>query len=169
MIKCFVLLFVFVLLFLGVVFVDIVVVLEMKKIVDVGDVGYYVIGCVIGVFDNVVNMELMSLCVVSCVGGFEIGLNVIGLFGFGYQFGNGWCVEGEYVFKCINNFISYWVLFDVNVNEFYVLVQWLMLNGYKDFDFGCGFFVYGMFGIGVVIVLVDGWQINDMCCFVLKM
>lgn len=32
-----------------------------------------------------------------------------------------------------------------------------MLNGYKDFDFGCGFFVYGMFGIGVVIVLVDGW------------
>jgi outer membrane immunogenic protein len=43
-----------------------------------------------------------------------------------------------------------------------------MLNGYRDFDLGRGFSVYGTLGIGVAIVSADGWQTNDSRRFASK-
>ncbi|OED10906.1 outer membrane protein [Burkholderia sp. A2] len=156
------------LLFSGAAFADTVAAPETKKTADASDAGYYATGRVIGAFDNAVNMELTSPRVASRVGGPETGSNVTGSLGLGYQFGNGWRAEGEYVFKRTNNFTSYWAPFDANANEFHVSAQRLMLNGYKDFDLGRGFSVYGTLGIGVAIVSADGWQTNDTRRFASK-
>ncbi|KWA03805.1 outer membrane protein [Burkholderia territorii] len=125
------------------------------------DAGYYATARVVGTFDNAANMELTSPRVTSRIGGPDGQSRVTGAFGLGYQFGNGWRAEGEYTFKRSGNFVSYWAPFDANANQFQVSSQRLMLNGYRDFDLGRGFSVYGTAGIGVAIVSADGWQTND--------
>ncbi|KVV48425.1 porin [Burkholderia territorii] len=125
------------------------------------DAGYYATARVVGAFDHAANMELTSPRVTSRIGGPDGQSRVTGAVGLGYQFGNGWRAEGEYTFKRSGNFVSYWAPFDANANQFQVSSQRLMLNGYRDFDLGRGFSVYGTAGIGVAIVSADGWQTND--------
>ncbi|WP_027782091.1 MULTISPECIES: outer membrane protein [Burkholderia] len=125
------------------------------------DAGYYATARIVGAFDNAANMELTSPRVTSRIGGPDGQSRVTGAVGLGYQFGNGWRAEGEYTFKRTGNFVSYWAPFDANANEFHVSSQRLMLNGYRDFDLGRGFSVYGTAGVGVAIVSADGWQGND--------
>lgn len=154
------------LLFSGAAFAD-TVAPETKK-QDVSDAGYYAAARVIGAFDNAVNMELTSPRVTSRINGPDGQDRVTGSVAGGYQFGNGWRAEGEYVFKRSGNFVSYWAPFDANANEFHVSSQRLMLNGYRDFDLGRGFSVYGTLGVGVAIVSADGWQTNDTRRFASK-
>lgn len=124
------------------------------------DAGYYGAARLIGAFDNVNNMELTSPRVSGMIRGPKSGDHVTGSVALGHQFGNGWRVEGEYVFRRGNEFDSYWAPFNANANRFNVASQRLMLNGYRDFDLGHGFSVYGTLGLGVAIVTADGWQGN---------
>lgn len=159
MIKHFALPSSFALLFSGAALAD-TIAPETKK-QEMSDAGYYATARVVGAFDNATNMELTSPRVTNRVGGPDGNSSVTGAVALGYQFGNGWRAEGEYTFKRTDNFVSYWAPFDANANEFHVSAQRLMLNGYKDFDLGRGFSVYGTLGVGVAIVSADGWQTND--------
>jgi opacity protein-like surface antigen len=131
-----------------------------KQDAAASDAGYYATARVVGAFDNAVNMELTSPRVTNRVGGPDMQSRATGAVALGYQFGNGWRAEGEYTFKRSGNFVSYWAPFDANANEFHVSSQRLMLNGYRDFDLGHGFSVFGSLGLGVAIVSADGWQTN---------
>ncbi|NIE84125.1 porin family protein [Burkholderia sp. Cy-647] len=122
------------------------------------EAGYYATARVVGAFDNVNSMELTSPRVSGMISGPQGQSRVTGSLGMGYQFGNGWRAEGEYVFKRTGNFDSYWAPFNANANQFHVSSQRLMFNGYRDFDLGHGFSVYGTLGLGVAIVSADGWQ-----------
>lgn len=78
----------------------------------------------------------------------------------GYQFGNGWRSEGEYVFKKKSEYTSGSTTFASSYNHHKVDAQRLMLNVYRDYALGYDFSVYGMLGLGVAKVKSDGWQGN---------
>ncbi|MGV8577488.1 porin family protein, partial [Pseudomonas aeruginosa] len=51
----------------------------------------------------------------------------------GYQYGNGWRTEGEYVFKKSNEYTSGSSTFATSFNHMTTDSQRLMLNVYRDF------------------------------------
>ncbi|VVE27896.1 outer membrane protein [Pandoraea anhela] len=122
--------------------------------------GYYGAARLIGAFDKINSMELTSPRVSGMIAGPKAKARMTGSLALGYQFGGGWRAEGEYVFKRSGEFDSYWAPFNANANRFKVSSQRLMLNGYRDFDLGHGFSVYGTLGLGVAIISADGWQGN---------
>lgn len=78
----------------------------------------------------------------------------------GYQFGNGWRTEGEYVFKKNSEYTSGSTIFANSFNHHIVDVQRLMLNAYRDYTLGNNFSIYGTLGLGIAKVESDGWQGN---------
>ncbi|WP_337262124.1 MULTISPECIES: outer membrane protein [unclassified Serratia (in: enterobacteria)] len=78
----------------------------------------------------------------------------------GYQFGNGWRTEGEYVFKKKSEYTSGSTIFASSFNHHKVDVQRLMLNAYRDYALGYDFSIYGTLGLGIAKVESDGWQGN---------
>ncbi|WP_197091804.1 outer membrane protein [Serratia oryzae] len=78
----------------------------------------------------------------------------------GYQFGNGWRTEGEYVFKKKSEYTSGSTTFASSFNHHKVDVQRLMLNAYRDYALGYDFSIYGTLGLGIAKVESDGWQGN---------
>lgn len=76
----------------------------------------------------------------------------------GYQFGNGWRVEGEYTASKKAEFTSGSTRFPTSFNHHKVDAQRIMFNGYRDFVLGNHFSVYGTLGLGVARVESDGWQ-----------
>ncbi|MFA3762099.1 outer membrane protein [Yersinia sp. 2466 StPb PI] len=78
----------------------------------------------------------------------------------GYQFGNGWRTEGEYVFKKKSEYTSGSTTFANSFNHHKVDVQRLMLNAYRDYALGYDFSIYGTLGLGIAKVESDGWQGN---------
>lgn len=78
----------------------------------------------------------------------------------GYQFGNGWRSEGEYVFKKKSEYTSGSTTFASSYNHHKVDAQRLMLNVYRDYALGYDFSLYGTIGLGIAKVKSDGWQGN---------
>ncbi|AHG21689.1 porin [Chania multitudinisentens RB-25] len=78
----------------------------------------------------------------------------------GYQFGNGWRTEGEYVFKKKSEYTSGSSIFTSSFNHHKVDAQRLMLNVFRDYELGYDFSVYGTLGLGIAKVKSDGWQGN---------
>lgn len=78
----------------------------------------------------------------------------------GYQYGNGWRSEGEYVFKKSSEYTSGSSVFANSYNHHKVDAQRLMLNVYRDYTLGYNFSVYGTLGLGVAKVKSEGWQGN---------
>lgn len=76
----------------------------------------------------------------------------------GYQFGNGWRVEGEYTASKDAEFTSGSTRFPTSFNHHKVDAQRIMLNGYRDFALGNNFSLYATLGLGVARVESDGWQ-----------
>ncbi|QCT19628.1 porin family protein [Jejubacter calystegiae] len=83
-----------------------------------------------------------------------------GAFAVGYQFGNGWRTEGEYVLRKESEYTSGSTAFPDSFNHMKTDVSRLMLNVYRDYQLGYGFALYGTAGIGIARVKVDGWQGN---------
>ncbi|ENZ5482561.1 outer membrane protein [Serratia marcescens] len=79
----------------------------------------------------------------------------------GYQYGNGWRTEGEYVFKKSNEYTSGSSTFATSFNHMTTDSQRLMLNVYRDFMLTDKFAVYATAGIGIAKIDVGGWQGND--------
>lgn len=78
----------------------------------------------------------------------------------GYQYGNGWRTEGEYVFYKESEYTSGSTTFANSYNHHKVKSQRLMLNVYRDYALGHDFSVYGMLGLGIANVKSEGWQGN---------
>ncbi|EPR1087441.1 TPA: porin family protein [Serratia marcescens] len=79
----------------------------------------------------------------------------------GYQYGNGWRTEGEYVFKKSNEYTSGSSTFATSFNHMTTDSQRLMLNVYRDFMLTDKFAVYATAGVGIAKIDVGGWQGND--------
>ncbi|SFC75620.1 outer membrane protein [Pragia fontium] len=78
----------------------------------------------------------------------------------GYQYGNGWRSEGEYVFKKKSEYTSGSTTFASSYNHHKVEAQRLMLNVFRDYELGYNVSVYGTLGLGVAKVKSEGWQGN---------
>lgn len=78
----------------------------------------------------------------------------------GYQFGNGWRSEAEYVFKKKSEYTSGSTTFASSYNHHKVDAERLMLNAYRDYALGYDFSLYGTVGLGIAKVKSDGWQGN---------
>lgn len=78
----------------------------------------------------------------------------------GYQFGNGWRSEAEYVFKKKSEYTSGSTTFASSYNHHKVDAERLMLNVYRDYALGYDFSLYGTVGLGIAKVKSDGWQGN---------
>jgi len=79
----------------------------------------------------------------------------------GYQFGNNWRTEAEYVFKEKTEFTSGSSTFATSFNHMKVDSERAMLNVYRDFMITDKFALYATAGAGVAKVKVGGWQGND--------
>lgn len=78
----------------------------------------------------------------------------------GYQFGNGWRSEGEYVFRKKSEYTSGSTTFASSYNHHKVDAERLMLNVYRDYALGYDFSLYGTLGLGIAKVKSEGWQGN---------
>ncbi|WP_392566609.1 outer membrane beta-barrel protein [Utexia brackfieldae] len=78
----------------------------------------------------------------------------------GYNFGNGWRVEGEYTFKKKAEYTSGSTTFPTSFNHMKTENQRFMANVYKSFYLDYGVSVYGTVGLGVVKTKTGGWQGN---------
>jgi opacity protein-like surface antigen len=76
----------------------------------------------------------------------------------GYQYGNGWRTEGEYVFKKNAEYTSTSTNFAGNFNHHNVAAQRLMLNAYRDYPLGHRVAAYATLGLGIAKVKSSGWQ-----------
>lgn len=94
----------------------------------------------------------------SFVPGRESAHGFTGAVAAGYQFGNGWRVEGEYTSALHAEFTSGSSRFPSSVNHDQVNAKRVMLNGYRDFYLGSGFSLYGGLGLGVAKTQSGGWQ-----------
>ncbi|PVZ88975.1 porin family protein [Serratia sp. S1B] len=83
-----------------------------------------------------------------------------GSLALGYQFGNGWRSEGEYVFKKSTEYTSGSTTFASSYNHHKVDAQRVMINVYRDYALGYNFSLYGTLGLGIAKVKSDGWQGN---------
>ncbi|WP_425086019.1 outer membrane protein [Yersinia intermedia] len=123
--------------------------------------GYYGSLKLLHVEQSAKNMDTSSRPGVgSFVSGNERESFFNGAAGAGYQFGNGWRTEGEYVLKKKSEYTSGSTTFANSFNHHKVDVQRLMLNAYRDYALGYDFSIYGTLGLGVAKVESDGWQGN---------
>lgn len=76
----------------------------------------------------------------------------------GYQFGNGWRTEGEYVFRQKAEYTSGSTAFPSSFNHLQTKTERLMLNAYRDFALGYNISLYGTAGLGVSKIKAGGWQ-----------
>lgn len=94
------------------------------------------------------------------VNGIDKDTHYNGSIAAGYQYGNGWRTEGEYVFKKKSEYTSGSTLFANSFNHHKVAAQRLMLNLYRDYQLGYNIAVYGTLGLGIAKVESSGWQGN---------
>lgn len=94
------------------------------------------------------------------VNGIDKDTHYNGSIAAGYQYGNGWRTEGEYVFKKKSEYTSGSTLFANSFNHHKVEAQRLMLNVYRDYQLGDNIAVYGTLGLGIARVESSGWQGN---------
>ncbi|KFF65174.1 hypothetical protein IW01_18435 [Pectobacterium brasiliense] len=76
----------------------------------------------------------------------------------GYQFGNGWRTEAEYVFKQKTEYTNGSTTFSSSFNHLQTDVERMMFNVYRDYSVGYNISLYGTLGLGVSKIKVGGWQ-----------
>ncbi|MEQ0107895.1 MULTISPECIES: outer membrane protein [Klebsiella] len=79
----------------------------------------------------------------------------------GYQYNNGWRIEGEYTFRQKTEFTSGSTVFPKSFNHLKLNTERQMLNIYRDYDLGYGVSLFGTAGFGVAKVKAGGWQGNS--------
>jgi len=123
------------------------------------EAGYYVAGRVIGAEHKARDMAASARPGIgSFVPGQEKQKFTTGSVAAGYQYGNGWRVEGEYVLPKTDTFTSGSTTFPLSNNVNYIEAQRFMANAYRDFPIYDGVSVYGSLGLGVTRLKSDGWQ-----------
>lgn len=101
----------------------------------------------------------------SFVAGDEKEHKLNGSLAAGYQYGNNWRTEAEYVFKKKNEYTSGSSSFATSFNHMKTDSERVMFNVYRDFRVADKFSLYATAGIGVAKVKVGGWQGNDSRVF----
>lgn len=123
--------------------------------------GYYLSGNII---DARQHADGMNTSARPGIGGFAKGKerdsHTGGSLAGGYDFGNGWRVEGEYVLKQTAEFTSGSSRFANSFNHHRVQSRRAMLNGYRDIALTDRFALYGSLGLGVSMLESTGWQGN---------
>ena len=84
---------------------------------------------------------------------------VTGSFALGYDFANGWRVEGEYTLPRTDSFVSGSTRWPSN-NYHDIKSQRVMANVYRDFAVANNVSVYAMGGLGLAMLKSEGAQIN---------
>jgi opacity protein-like surface antigen len=84
---------------------------------------------------------------------------VTGSFALGYDFTNGWRVEGEYTLPRTDSFVSGSTRWPSN-NYHDIKSQRVMANVYRDFAIARNVSVYAMGGLGLAMLKSEGAQIN---------
>jgi len=79
----------------------------------------------------------------------------------GYQFGNNWRTEVEYVLKQKTEYTSGSSTFTTSFNHMKIDAERMMLNVYRDVPITDKFALYATAGAGVAKVKAGGWQGND--------
>lgn len=123
------------------------------------DAGYYVGGRVIGAEHKARGMDASAR---PGIGAFVPGQDkdkfTTGSLALGYQFGNGWRVEGEYTLPKNDTFTSGSTAFPASNNVNYIEAQRLMANVYRDFAVTDQVSLYASAGLGITRIKSDGWQ-----------
>ncbi|HGM7047728.1 outer membrane protein [Serratia marcescens] len=129
---------------------------------DNGKEGYYGALNLINTYQQANNMALSERPGIgSFVAGTERHRFLNGSVAAGYQYGNGWRTEGEYVFKRDKEYTSGSSTFATSFNHMKTDSQRVMLNVYRDYQLADKFAVYATAGIGLAKVTAGGWQGND--------
>lgn len=84
----------------------------------------------------------------------------------GYQYGNNWRTEAEYVFKRNYEYTSGSSAFSTSFNHMQTESERVMLNVYRDFKVSDTFSFFASAGAGVAKIKVGGWQGNQMREFI---
>ncbi|RDS84613.1 porin family protein [Dyella monticola] len=123
--------------------------------------GYYVSARTVYARQQANNMDLsLRPRIGSFASGKDSAERFTGAFAAGYQFGNGWRAEGEYVARATSAFTSGSTAFPTSFNHDRISSQRFMLNGYRDFALGHGFSAYASLGLGITNARSGGWQGN---------
>ncbi|HCJ7369202.1 TPA: porin family protein [Enterobacter hormaechei subsp. xiangfangensis] len=126
-----------------------------------GDQGYYAAASLQRAEQTAKEMDTSARPGVGdFVNGIDKNTHYNGSIAAGYQYGNGWRTEGEYVFKKKSEYTLGSTLFPNGVNHHKVEAQRLMLNVYRDYQLGYNISVYGTLGLGIAKVESSGWQGN---------
>lgn len=124
--------------------------------------GYYGALNLINTYQQANNMALSERPGIgSFVAGTERNRFLNGSVAAGYQYGNGWRTEGEYVFKKNKEYTSGSSTFATSFNHMKTDSQRMMLNVYRDYQLVDKLAVYATLGVGIAKVKVGGWQGND--------
>ncbi|CAK9885873.1 MAG: Outer membrane protein PagN [Candidatus Erwinia impunctatus] len=80
---------------------------------------------------------------------------------FGYQFGNGWRSEAEYVLRKSAEYTSGSTAFPTSENHLQTHTTRVMLNVYRDYALRDDVSLYATAGLGVSKITAEGWQGNS--------
>ena len=120
---------------------------------------YYVSGRIVGAEHKARDMGASARPGIGAfVPGRESDKFTTGSFAAGYQYGNGWRVEGEYTLPKTDTFTSGSTAFPTSSNVHYIEAQRLMANVYRDFAISDQVSLYGSAGLGIARIKSDGWQ-----------
>ena len=123
------------------------------------DGNYYAAGRVVGAEHKARDMGASARPGIGAfVPGQEKDKFTTGSFAGGYQYGNGWRVEGEYTLPKTDTFTSGSTAFPTSSNVHYIEAQRLMANVYRDFAITDTVSVYGSAGLGITRIKSSGWQ-----------
>ncbi|MDR6094755.1 outer membrane beta-barrel protein [Stenotrophomonas sp. SORGH_AS_0321] len=123
------------------------------------DGNYYVAGRVVGAEHKAREMaDSARPGIGAFVPGQQKDKFTTGSFAAGYQYGNGWRVEGEYTLPKTDTFTSGSTVFPTSSNVHYIEAQRLMANVYRDFAITDQVALYGSVGLGITRLKSDGWQ-----------
>lgn len=120
---------------------------------------YYVAGRVIAAEHKARDMAASARPGIGAfVPGKETNKFTTGAVAVGYQFGNGWRAEGEYVLPKTDTFTSGSTAFPLSRNVNDIEAQRVMANVYRDFPVSEQVALYATGGLGIARIKSDGWQ-----------
>ncbi|WP_426400668.1 outer membrane protein [Ralstonia sp. R-29] len=125
--------------------------------------GYYGAARIVGAKHKASNMDQSARPGISQFVSIDDSSNhVTGSLALGYDYGNGWRVEGEYTLPSHDEFTNGTPTgpFAASLNHHKIRSQRLMANVYRDFAVAKNVSVYAMGGLGLAMLKSEGWQGN---------
>ena len=126
--------------------------------------GYYGAARIVGAKHKANNMDASARPGIGSFVSIDDSSNrVTGSFALGYDFANGWRVEGEYTLPSNDEFTNGTPTgpFANSLNHHKIQSQRVMANVYRDFAVAKNVSVYAMGGLGLAMLKSDGWQGNE--------